>query len=176
MNARILVAYATRYGSTQEVAETIASTLREHELEVDLRPMRDVRTLNGYDAIVLGAALYMFHWPKDAIRFLAQHREALKQRPVAIFALGPVHDPYDEQEWQDSRAQLDKELAKFPWLTPIAIQMFGGTFDPAKLRFPISWLASKAPASDARDWTAIRAWTNDLAAKLEPAIHEEAQL
>ena len=79
---------------------------------VDIQTMREVRTLEGYDAVVLGAALYMFRWHKDARRFLSRHRNALTERPVAVFALGPVHDPYDEEEWQDSRAQLDKELAK----------------------------------------------------------------
>jgi len=164
MPASILVAYATKYGSTQEVAEAVAATLRESGLEVDIQPMRKVRTLAGYRAVVLGAPLYMFHWHKDALRFLSQHREALTERPVAIFALGPTHD--DEKERQDSRAQLDKELAKFPWLTPVALEMFVGKYDPAKLRFPVNLFAGKEPASDLRDWTAIRAWASNLAAKL----------
>ena len=172
MNTRILVAYATRYGSTEQVAEAIAATLREHELAVELQAMRDVQTLDGYGAVVVGAALYMFHWPKDALRFLARHRAALARRPVAVFALGPVHDAHDAQEWQASRTQLDHELASFPWLAPIAVQLFGGAFDPAKLRFPLNVLAGQAPASDARDWTAIRAWAHELAAKLESAMDE----
>jgi menaquinone-dependent protoporphyrinogen oxidase len=112
----------------------------------------------------------MFHWHKDALRFLSQHREALKGRPLAIFVLGPVHDPHDEQEWQDSWAQLDKELAQLPWLAPVALEMFGGKYDPAKLRFPLNVFAGEAPPSDIRDWTAIRAWAGALAAKLEPAL------
>jgi menaquinone-dependent protoporphyrinogen oxidase len=112
----------------------------------------------------------LFRWHKDALRFLSRHREALTRRPVAVFALGPTHDPYDEKEWQDSRAQLDKELAKFPWFTPVALEMFGGKYDPAYLRFPINLLAGKEPASDLRDWTAIRAWASNLAAKLQLAL------
>jgi menaquinone-dependent protoporphyrinogen oxidase len=89
------------------------------------------------------------------------------ERPVAIFALGPFHD--DEKEWQDVRAQLDKELAKFPWLTPVTLGVFGGKFDPAKLRFPLSFLPAlkQMPASDIRDWTAIRAWASNLPAALQ---------
>ena len=162
MSTLVLVGYATRYGSTQEVAEAVAATLREGGLEVDIQPMREVRTLAGYSAVVLGAPLFMFRWHKDALRFLSRHREALMERPVAVFALGPTHDPYDEEEWQDSRAQLDKELAKFPWFTPVALKMFGGKYDPAKLRFPINVLAGEVPASDIRDWTAIRTWAADL--------------
>ena len=168
MSASILVAYATKYGSTREVAEAVAATLRECGLAVDIQPMREVRTLAGYSAVVLGAPLFMFHWHKDALRFLSRHREALAERPVAVFALGPTHD--DEKEWQDSRAQLDKELANLPWLTPVALEMFGGKYDPAKLRFPINLLAGKEPASDLRDWAAIRAWASNLAAKLQPAL------
>jgi menaquinone-dependent protoporphyrinogen oxidase len=170
MSTSVLVGYATRYGSTQEVAEAIAATLRECGLAADIQPMREVRTLAGYSAVVLGAALYMFRWHKDARRFLSRHRQALTERPVAVFALGPVHDPYDEKEWQDSCAQLDKELAKFPWLAPVALQMFGGKYDPEKLRFPINLLAGKEPASDLRDWTEIRTWARNLAAILEPAL------
>jgi menaquinone-dependent protoporphyrinogen oxidase len=169
MSTMVLVGYATRYGSTQEVAEAVAAALRECGLAVDIQPMRQVRSLAGYSAVVLGAPLFMFRWHKDALRFLSRHRKALTERPVAIFALGPVHDPHDEQEWQDSRAQLDKALAEFPWLTPVALEIFGGKYDPAKLRFPISLFAGKEPASDLRDWTAIRAWASNLAAKLEPA-------
>jgi menaquinone-dependent protoporphyrinogen oxidase len=162
MSSLVLVGYATRYGSTQEVAEAVAATLRECGLEVDIQPMRKVSTLAGYTAVVLGAPLFMFRWHKDALRFLSRHREALKERPVAVFALGPTHEPYDEKEWQDSHAQLDKELAKFPWFKPAALVMFGGKYDPALLRFPLKMLAGKEPASDLRDWAAIRAWAADL--------------
>jgi menaquinone-dependent protoporphyrinogen oxidase len=170
MSESILVAYATRYGSTREVAEAIAATLRECGLEVDIQPMRNVRRLAGYRAVVLGAPLYMFRWHKDALRFLSQHRGALTQQPperswVAIFALGPLTTG-DEEEWRGSREQLDKELAKFPWLTPIALEIFGGKFDPARLRFPYSLFMRQVPASDLRDWAAIRAWANSLAAQL----------
>ena len=170
MSASVLVAYATRYGSTQEVAEAVAATLRERGLEVELQPMSEVRTLEGYAAIVLGAPLYMFHWHKDALHFLARHRAALTARPVAIFALGPFHA--DEKEFQGSREQLEKELAQFPWLTPVALEIFGGKFDPQKLTFPHNLVPAlkKMPASDIRDWTSIRAWASNLAATLQTAV------
>ena len=170
MSTLVLVGYATRYGSTREVAEAVAETLREGGLAAELQPMREVRTLEGYSALVLGAPLYMFRWHKDARRFLSRHRKAIMERPVAIFALGPVHDPHDESEWQDSRAQLDKELARYPWLTPVALGIFGGKYDPEDLRWPINLLAGNEPATDIRDWEAIRAWAGALAEKLEPAV------
>jgi menaquinone-dependent protoporphyrinogen oxidase len=170
MSSSVLVAYATRYGSTQEVAESVAATLRERGLAVDIQHMREVRTLDQYHAVVLGAPLYMFHWHKEALHFLARHRAALTTRPVAIFALGPFHA--EEKEFQDVREQLDKELAKFPWLTPRAIEIFGGKFDPEKLTFPHNLVPAlkNMPASDARDWKTIRAWASDLAAQFQAAI------
>ena len=169
MSSSILVGYATKYGSTREVAEAIAATLREGELEVDLQPMRDVRTLEGVGAVVLGAPLYMFRWHKDAKSFLSRHRQALMERPVAVFALGPFEDV--PKQWQEVRANLDKELAKFPWFAPIAIEVIGGVFDPAKLTFPYNLVPGlkKMPVSDIRDWTAIRAWANSLPARLQPS-------
>lgn len=178
MSASILVTYATRYGSTQEVAEAVAETLRKSELEVDIQPMRKVRTLEGYRAVVPGAPIYFGSLHKDAQRFLSQHRQALSERPpesirVAVFVLGPTRD--DEKDWQGVRAQLDQELARYPWLTPVALELFGGKYDPANLRFPDNLIASlpaspnhNAPASDIRDWTAIRAWASSLAARLLP--------
>ena len=170
MSTSVLVGYATGYGSTQEVAEAVAATLRDCGLVVVIQPVGEVRSVTRYSAVVLGAPLFMFHWHKDALRFLSRHREALTKRPVALFALGPVHDPHDEKEWQDSWTQLENELDKFPWLTPVAIEMFGGKYDPDKLRFPLKMFAGKEPASDVRDWAAIRAWASDLAAKLDPAL------
>lgn len=170
MMASVLVGYATRYGSTREVAEAVAEALRGRGLAVDVQPAREVRTLAGYNAVVLGAPLYMFHWHKDALRFLARHRQALTERPVAVFALGPVHEPHDEPEWQSSRDQLAKELGAFPWFRPVAREMFGGKYDPANLGRLLKMFAGKEPASDIRDWAAIRAWAADLAADLEPAL------
>lgn len=170
MSASVLVAYATRYGSTQEVAESVAASLREGGLEVEIQSMREVRALEKYGAVVLGAPLYMFRWHKDALHFLSQHREALTQRPVAVFALGPFHD--EEKEWREVRSQLDKELGKFSWLKPIGVEIFGAKFDPAKLRFPWNCLPAlkQMPASDIRDWDAIRAWASNLSGNLQSAL------
>ena len=172
MSTSILVTYASSYGSTQEVAEVIATTLREQGVEVDLRPIREVRMLAGYNAVVLGAPLYMCHWHKDARRFLSRYQSILTGGlPIAVFAGGPFGTG-DEQAWQEVRGQLDQELAKFPWLTPVSVQLIGGKFDPAKLRFPYNLIPAlrQMPASDLRDWTAIRAWASTLAEKFQPAV------
>jgi menaquinone-dependent protoporphyrinogen oxidase len=171
MSASVLVGYATKYGSTTEVAEAVAAALREAGLEVDCQPMRQVRSLDGYGAVVLGAPLYMFHLHKDARRFLSRHQKALAgSPPVAIFAGGPFGSG-DGNEWQEVRKQLDQELAKFPWLRPVATEVIGGRFDPTALRFPWNLIPAlrQMPPSDLRDWDAIRHWASTLAAQLQPA-------
>lgn len=174
MSGRVLIAYATRYGSTREVAEAVAATLSERGLEADVRPAREVAALDAYAAIVLGAPLYMFHWHKDALGFLARHRGALASRPLAIFALGPLHD--DERERRGALEQLEKELAKHPWLRPVEVRVFVGKYDPAKLGFLHKLLAAlpasplhNLPASDERDWPGIRGWAGGLTGALQLA-------
>jgi menaquinone-dependent protoporphyrinogen oxidase len=171
MSDSILVAYASQSGSTQEVAEAIAETLRDSGCEVEILPIRQVRTLAGYRAVVLGAPLYMFHWHKDALRFLSRYQDVLVGGlPIAIFAGGPIEDT--SQQWQDRRHDLDQELAKFPWLTPVSVQLIGGKFDPTKLRFPYNLLPAlrNMPACDLRDWNAIRAWAGALIEKFQPVV------
>ena len=170
METKILMAYASKYGSTQEVAEAIAATLSESGFRVDLQPMRKACTLEQYGAVVLGAPLYFGLWHKDALNFLSRNEDALAQRPVAIFASGPNSN--DEKEMQSSRAQLDTELAKFPWLTPVVIEVFGGKY-PAKLRLPESLIASlpASPlhgmlASDVRDGQPFAPGQNGLVRKI----------
>lgn len=171
MSKNILVAYATRYGSTQEVADRIAATLRSHEHTVTVQAAKDVKTLDGYEAVVLGAPLYIGSLLKDMHNLLEKQQPALAQRPVAFFALGPVGT--EEEEMQGSQEQLDKELAKHPWLQPVTLALFVGKYDPSKLGFPFNLLnklpaspLAGLPASDNRDWDAITAWAQEVAAAL----------
>lgn len=167
MSKKVLVGYATRYGSTKEVAETIADSVRAAGFEVDVSQVQDIKSLTDYKAVILGAPLFMFHWHKDILRFLTKHQRLLLDLQVAIFALGPTHDPYDEQEWRDSWSQLNKELENYSWLKPVEIEMFGGKYDPTKLKFPLKMMAGSVPASDIRDEEAIQVWAKKLTVKLK---------
>jgi len=176
MPKHVLVAYASLHGSTRDVAEAVAETLRDCGLQADCVVARDVRFLAGYDAVVLGAAIYIGRLHKDARHFLRRYQWDLSRLPVAIFALGPFHD--EEKEWRDVRGQLTQQLAKYPWLDPLACEIFGGVFDPAKLRFPFRLLPAlrNLPPSDIRNWPAIRTWAKEVAAKLQPTVAVEQQL
>jgi menaquinone-dependent protoporphyrinogen oxidase len=172
MAASILIAYATRYGSTQEVADAVGAILRERGFAMEVRRAREVRSLDGFSGVVLGSPLYIGSLLREARKFLKRHRTALSQMPVVIFALGPVSGG---KELGGSRTQLAVALAKLPWLTPVATEVFVGKYDPAQLRFPDSLLAALPasplhgqPAHDGRDWAAIRAWGDTLPATLLP--------
>lgn len=172
MAEKLLVAYATRYGSTEEVAHSITSTLSQLGIHVDVSPMHDIHTIDDYDAIILGAPLYIGKLHNNAHHFLARFKEQLVRKPIAIFALGPISN--DEEEMQGSRNQLDRNLGHYDWLKPIAVEMFVGKYDPAKLNF-FHKLLTVLPASpihgltatDNRNWDAINKWTNDLVSLVE---------
>ena len=116
-----LVAFATRNGSTQAVAEVVAATMRAAGETVELRPAREVRRpLGECHLVVLGAPIYSGRWHGDAHRFLKRHRRELGRVPVAVFAMGPRSAT--EEGWRRSREQLDRArwqsaggLRRRPW-------------------------------------------------------------
>jgi len=162
----ILVAYATTYGSTREVADAIAARLAEIGHDAVVRAARDVRALEEHSAVVLGGALYFFRWHKHARRFLSKHRVALKGLPVAVFGMGPFEDKDDD--YVSARRHLDRSLERHAWLEPRSVGIFGGRFDPSTLKFPHNNPAMKQiPAGDIRDWEAIRGWAEALPQALD---------
>lgn len=165
MNEKVLVAYATTHGATEEIAEAVARIFREHEIETDVMKARDVRSLEGYNMIILGAPLYMFRWHGDASRFLNKHRRAIQNGiGVAVFGGGPF-GAAEPKVWQEVRDNLDKELAKISWFKPISVLVVGGKFDPQGLKFPYNLIPAmkQQPSSDLRNWEEIKAWAEGLA-------------
>lgn len=177
MKNTLLVAFASTHGSTQEIAEAVAETLRGSNKQVEFLPMRSVQTLEGYDGVVLGAPLYMFHIHKDLFRFLSKHRKSIENGlPVAVFTSGPTGTG-DEEEWQEVHKQVEKEMAGVNWFKPKVMETFGGKFEPTKLRFPYNLIPAlrQLPATDLRDWKLIRNWAEQLGTKLleEQMVPEE---
>lgn len=167
MSATTLIAYATKHDSTHRVAELVADVLREDRLEVDVRPAASVADVERYDVVVIGGALYMGRWHRDARHLLSRHRAALARRPVFVFGMGPME--MVEDQVAGSRKQLDQALSKVPEVKPIAVQIFGGVVNPEELRFPFN----RMPATDALDREAVRAWARDVAAVIHagaPAV------
>jgi menaquinone-dependent protoporphyrinogen oxidase len=168
--SRILVAFASKHGSTREVAQAIARTLHELGQRVDCVPASSAREVTQYDGVVIGGALYTGRWHRDAMRLCKEHGRDIAARPWAAFAMGPK--TLEDQDVVSSRAQLDAALAKLALRPPDLVAVFGGVVDPAKLRFPFN----RMQASDARDWPAIHAWAREANAlfrqhaPFEPAL------
>ena len=97
----VLVAYASRHGSTKGIAERIAADLRDAGLSADAEPVDQVHDLNRYDAFVIGGAAYMFHWLKEATNFVKRHHSLLSQRPVWLFSSGPLGTELMDEEGRD---------------------------------------------------------------------------
>ncbi len=165
---RILVTYATKKGSTREVAEAIALRLEGHGLTTTLLPAAEIDELGDFDAVVIGGALYTGRWHADARRFLKEFREPLAGMQLAVFAIGPLTT--SDEDVAGARKQLDHALEKTPELEPVAVAIFGGVVVPDKLHFPFS----RMPASDARDWETIRAWADEVAETVRTEVHAPA--
>jgi menaquinone-dependent protoporphyrinogen oxidase len=173
MPAEMLIAYATRSGSTGEVAEAIGAKMREAGLQVEVARMRDLKAIGKQTAVVLGAPLYMGGLPGDVRRFLARNRADLSVRKAWFFVLGPIEGK--PEEFEQARAQAQKWLEKEAWFGPAEIKVFGGKFDVNRMPFPFSlarylpaFPAKNMPAKDIRDWEAIRAWAGDIARQVRP--------
>jgi menaquinone-dependent protoporphyrinogen oxidase len=173
----VLVAHASRHGSTAGIAERIAQVLRTHDMAVEVRPVAEVRDLEPYDAVVLGAAAYMTHWLKDATAFARRHQAELGSRPLWLFSSGPLGTDLVDGQGRDvvglSRPREFPELTTL--LHPRGERVFFGAWDPdappigAAERFVRHLPAARdaLPAGDFRDWAAIEAWAEDIALDLQ---------
>jgi menaquinone-dependent protoporphyrinogen oxidase len=170
MDTQVLVAYASKYDATAEIAEKIGDVLRQAGLHADVLLVEHVRDLTPYRAAVLGSAVYAGQWCKEAATFLEAHEQELAGRPVWLFSSGPTGE--------GDPVQLLKGW-RFPEaLRPIAdrikprdIALFHGNLDMKKLNLAEKLIikAVKAPTGDFRDWGAITAWATAIAAALKDA-------
>lgn len=164
----VLVAYASKRGSTTEIAETVAATLRRSGLEVSLRSVDEVDSLDSYDAVVVGSAVYTKRWRGDARHFLKQNRKLLRKMPFWVFSSGPVGDPAnDNPDWMES----PKFVAKLEEMGVRGHVVFGGRVSAAPHGFMEKAMVEGTPEEyrDRRDWDQIRAWAEGVAAELKSA-------
>jgi menaquinone-dependent protoporphyrinogen oxidase len=164
----VLVAFASKNGATAEIAATIADRLRASGLDVDCREAGDVASLDPYDAVVLGSAVYMRRWRVGARRFLRRHARALAQRPLWVFSSGPVGDPArDDPAW----AEPGRTMRRVEDIGAHEHVVFAGRV-PVDGRGPLDRrMAEDTPPEfrDRRDWDAIRAWADGVASELRAA-------
>jgi menaquinone-dependent protoporphyrinogen oxidase len=177
----VLVAYASRHGATQGIAERIGETLRAAGLDAEARPAASARSLAGYDAFVIGSAAYMFHWLKDAVDFTHRNKATLKGKPVWLFSSGPLgSEPVDAKGRDQKVAAQPKEMDELIEIVGARdFRVFFGAYE--KDRKPIG-LAERLgdrilahmpaardamPVGDFRDWPEIEAWAAEIARDLQ---------
>ncbi len=172
----VLVAYASRHGSTQGIAERIAARLTADGAEAEARPAAGVGDADRYDAFVVGGAAYMFHWLKHATRFVKRNRALLATRPTWLFSSGPVGPDTVDKEGRDVlEATVPREFPELRQVVhPRGEKVFFGAIDPSARPIGIAerlvsiMPAGKAsiPEGDFRDWAAIDAWADEIARDL----------
>jgi menaquinone-dependent protoporphyrinogen oxidase len=173
---KVLVAYASRHGSTAGIAERIAARLGSRSLDAVACDVSQVADVEEYDAFVVGSAAYMYRWLKEATRFTRRHRKLFASRPLWLFSSGPVGtDLVDEKGRDIYEAMRPKEFTEFEkTLSPRGAKVFFGAWDPdaepvgLAERFVNLMPAAKAsmPSGDFRDWDAIDAWADEIAEEL----------
>lgn len=167
MNNKILITYASRAGSTAEIAEVIGKTMAQNGAQVDVLPMQEVTDLTPYRAVVAGSAIRKSKWLPEAMQFLQTHRTELATKPFATFTVSITlamsnTGPYRQAvtEWiQPVRAQVK----------PISEGLFAGLLDFSRLPFNWDTLKLRAvvalgifPKGDRRDWNAVRSWAEGV--------------
>jgi menaquinone-dependent protoporphyrinogen oxidase len=157
MTSHVLVTYATRAGSTVEVAKTIGEVFEARGFSVDVVPVTTDPPVAGYDAVVLGSAIRMGKWLPEAITFLENHKDRLATMPVALFTVHMNNLSDDETSRENREHYLDEVRAL---VHPVSTAFFAGAINPQRLTFVDRLILRmvKAPEGDFRDWEAIHAW------------------
>ena len=161
MNNRILIAYATRTGSTVGVADAIALALRQRGFLVMVQPIRENPSVKGYQAVIVGSSIRQGAWLPEAVTFLIANKQALRRVRVALFTVHALNLGDDEQSRLKREAYLDPLR---PLVLPVAHVFFPGKIDPARLslfdRLMVKVL--RAPVGDFRDWAKVDNWADKL--------------
>jgi menaquinone-dependent protoporphyrinogen oxidase len=165
----VLVAYASRFGSTRGIAECIAEKLQQQGTPVEARPVEAAGDLGGYDAVVVGSAVFAGHWMEEASEFVRRNRAVLAGRPVWLFSSGPIGAmarKYNTPADPKGIAKLKRAVGARDH------RVFFGAWDRRNLGCGRLGFAERIvargflPEGDWRDWREIEAWASDIARAL----------
>ncbi len=164
---KVLVAYASKYGATAEMAQRMGEVLRSAGLAVEVLPAEQVKAVQPYGAVVLGSAVYAGSWMKPVVELLQAHEQDLASKPVWLFSSGPTGegDPVEIMHgWRYPEA-LEPLLQR---IAPRSITLFHGKIDLEKMHWGEKLIvkALRAKTGDFRDWKALEAWAQDIAQAL----------
>jgi menaquinone-dependent protoporphyrinogen oxidase len=175
MTRKILVTYASRTGTTAEVAEAIAKTLtpahteplQEETWAVDVLPMQEVKDLSPYDAVIAGSAIRAGKWLPEAIQFIRAHQSALRHKPFAMYTVCITLAMSNSEQYRSAVSGWTSPVRAI--VQPLSEGLFAGMIDFKKLPFNWETLKLRAtvamgifPRGDRRDWNVVRVWAESL--------------
>lgn len=163
MEKSILVAYASKRGATKEIAEKIGEVLRQKGSRVEVLPANKVRNLTPYGTVVLGSAVYIGLWRREAVKFLKQHAQRLSELPVWLFISGPT-GPGDPLELTEGWLFPESLRPIIERIQPRGITCFGGKLETKAMNFLEKMIINKvqAPTGDFRNWEAVTKWAEAI--------------
>jgi menaquinone-dependent protoporphyrinogen oxidase len=162
----ILIAVASKHGSTMQIAQTIADELDSLGMNAQVREVEETEDISEFDAVLLGSAVYYGKWMKEARQFAQDHKAALTAKPVWLFSSGPLGDRPPEPK------DAPRDIAGIAGMTGArGHTIFVGSLDKEKLGFAEKLVVKgvKAPYGDFRDWRAVREWAGEVAQALQAA-------
>lgn len=167
MTNKILVTYASRTGTTAEVAEAICKTLLESGAEVDVLPMQEVKDLSAYESVIAGSAIRGGRWLPEAIQFIRAHQSALRHKPFAMYTVCITLAMSNSEQYRSAVSGWTAPVRAI--VPPLSEGLFAGMLDFNKLPFNWETLKLRAtvamgifPRGDRRDWNVVRAWAESL--------------
>lgn len=161
---QVLVAYGSKRGGTAGLAEMIGEEMESTGASVVVKPARDVRNIDEFDAVVLAGALYAFRWHRDARHFAKRFAPALRQRAVWLVSSGPLDDSATTKEIPPVK-QVARAMAATGARGHLTV---GGRLEPDAKGFPASAMAKKS-AGDWRDRDQVHQWVASVVADLKPS-------
>lgn len=164
---RVLVTFASRMGSTQEIAETIGRELQTFGMDVVVAPCTENVNPEGFDGVIIGSAIYTRRWLKAATKYLKRHAHGLDPQTTWLFHSGPCGEGAVDEQVPAPKA-VGRITVRHGLPAPVT---FGGRLDIDHAAGPVSrWMSAEGPLSgDFRDWDRIHAWAAEIAHQLDPA-------
>jgi menaquinone-dependent protoporphyrinogen oxidase len=168
MPEKVLVAYASKYGATREIAERIAQVINQSGLEADILPAGQVQAINAYGAVILGSASYIGNWRKEAVAFIRKFDDDMEKKPAWIFSSGPLEDG-DALAAMKGWLYPSSLAPTIERINPRGVTVFHGAVDFSKMNFLERWMMKnfKLTKSDFRRWDLVEAWAGEIAASLK---------
>jgi len=160
---KVLVAYASKYGSTGGVADAIGQELCSQGVAVDMALISHAHNIGSYQGVVIGSAIYRSRWMSEAVDFVKKNKDTLRRMPVAYFLVCMTMARPKEEDRAEVLSYMDPVFKAVPEIKPVAIGRFAGALHYDNLSFVTKKImhSKGAPEGDFRDWNAIRAWAQE---------------